>query len=152
LQHHSSRLPRKEKAQEGKQLKAGIDTETRELHQMSKEWLALREDLIAFHTQLQFLRDAHNELLAKAAAWEPASVIAACNPFDVLVSHAEICSRWTMVYRDRTDICIQMACPHLSPPLITHANTQPSSSTSRTNASQSQAAKSRSKRKKTPPP
>lgn len=92
-------------------LKTGFDVETRELHQLSKEWLALREDLVAFHSQLGFLRDAHNELLGlktKAANWHIAGRNDASNLFVVLVSQADICSRWTMVYRDRTDICIQM--------------------------------------------
>jgi hypothetical protein len=114
-------------------LKAGFDTETRDLHQMSKQWLALREDLVTFHAQLGFLRDAHKSLMClefEDTDRNSAGIHEPYNPFDVLVSQAEICARWTTVYRGRTDICIQMVrppqpIPILSPPQLTTAALPP---------------------------
>lgn len=91
--------------------KRGLPIETRDMHTMSKDWLALKEDLVAFHAQLGFLRDAHSQLMGlktRTPDWDVASIIRATNPFDILGSPADICSRWTTVYRERTDICIQM--------------------------------------------
>ena len=143
----------------GMDLKTGFDKETRDLHGMSKEWLALREDLVAFHAQLGFLRNAHSGLLGlktEATNWHVAGIHEACNPFDVLVSQAEICSRWTTVYRDRTDICIQMVSTSIW--LLTilvrsfTKNATGSCSTSPINESHVPAARLHSKPKRIRPP
>ncbi|KAF2827053.1 hypothetical protein CC86DRAFT_350313 [Ophiobolus disseminans] len=130
-------LIEKEKTYKAMTMKAGFDKETRDLHGMSREWLALREDLVAFDAQLGFLRDAHNMLVdikPKTTKWNVAGIHEACNPFDVLVSQAGICSRWTLVYRDRTDICIQMLF-HLSNQRIATSSQQIAHQTQKDSAS-----------------
>lgn len=101
-----------------------FSTETRELHQLSKEFLALREDLVAFHTQLKYLQNAFELLPLPHNQTTTITTNNTTNPFDVLISQAEICSRWPDVYRERINICIQLVSKsQAKPPHTSHART-----------------------------
>ncbi|KAH8731756.1 hypothetical protein GQ44DRAFT_697986 [Phaeosphaeriaceae sp. PMI808] len=127
----------KEKKYRDNSLDSGYGRETRELHGLSNEWLALGEDLVAFHAQLGFLRDAYDKIISlksTAMGWNGASSRDEYNPFEMLISQTQICSRWTTVYRARTETCIQMLF-HLSNQAIANSSQEIAEQTQRDSAS-----------------
>lgn len=81
----------------------------RELHRLARDWHILIQDCRDLFTQLEFLRKTYRkyvETLLKAGWALDASN--AAGSFDVLLSEAENLTRWTMVYRDRTNLRINL--------------------------------------------
>ncbi|KAH7088327.1 hypothetical protein FB567DRAFT_591733 [Paraphoma chrysanthemicola] len=87
--------------------RVGNDAATRELHEMSLQWLSLGQDCMDLKLQLDFLRDGYvtyeEKLRADNSVWTVDLEEDVRDTIDVLRSQCDICHRWTQVYRERTD-------------------------------------------------
>ncbi|KAH7077769.1 hypothetical protein BKA63DRAFT_593022 [Paraphoma chrysanthemicola] len=83
------------------------DAATRDLHEMSLQWLSLGQDCMDLKLQMDFLRDAYMRYEEKVRAntfiWTVDLIEDVRDTIDVLRSQCDICHRWTQVYRERTD-------------------------------------------------
>jgi len=88
--------------------KIDFDTTTRDLHRMSRHWLTLGQDCRDLQAQLDFMLDSHVKFEQARSSWNVVRSKSVSDTLDVLRSQCDICLRWTQVYRERTDIRINL--------------------------------------------
>ncbi|KAF2872052.1 hypothetical protein BDV95DRAFT_571294 [Massariosphaeria phaeospora] len=107
---------------------------TRELHRLTRDWHTLGQDCIDLHVQLKFLQDSHKKYVQNLhhsqSAWEVDTSMSTGESFEVLISECDNCARWTTVYRDRTNIRINLLF-HLANQRESRTNTDIATSTAK---------------------
>jgi hypothetical protein len=88
--------------------KIDFDSTTRDLHRMSRHWLTLGQDCRDLQAQLDFMLDSHGKFEQARSSWNVGRSNTVSDTLDVLRSQCDICLRWTQVYRERTDIRINL--------------------------------------------
>ncbi|KAF2469542.1 uncharacterized protein BDR25DRAFT_288446 [Lindgomyces ingoldianus] len=82
------------------------------LHYLSRDWHTLSQDCLDFHSRLEFLHDSLKKylkhLLDGRNDWAVERFTNTGESFEVLKSQCETFARWTSVYRDRTNIRINL--------------------------------------------
>ncbi|KAF2006936.1 hypothetical protein P154DRAFT_480762 [Amniculicola lignicola CBS 123094] len=111
-----------------------FDTATRELHRLARHWLTLTQDLTDFHIQLKFLKESYHKYVQLAQDPKHNWIVSApsniAESLDVLKSQCDNYVRWTTVYRDRTNIRINLLF-HLVNQRESRTNTQIATSTAK---------------------
>ena len=86
-----------------------FDSATRRLHKMVRQWLSLQQDCKDLLAQLRFLHETYIKIREKRGRhWPNDFKVDPGEAFEVLKSQCDICVRWTQVYHDRTQTCINL--------------------------------------------
>ncbi|KAF1959736.1 hypothetical protein CC80DRAFT_545178 [Byssothecium circinans] len=87
---------------------------TRKLHRLSRDWNTLNQDCLDCVNTLEFLNRAYGRYCKSlegrktGARWEVDRSTDMHETFEVLRAQGENCARWTAVYRERTNIRINL--------------------------------------------
>jgi hypothetical protein len=89
-----------------------MDAENRMLHQLSKNWHMLSQDISSLSAQLQFLQSTYSQYMKLLGPDENNWLIDAVSntneSFEALASRCEIFGGWVSNYLDRTNIRINL--------------------------------------------
>ncbi|KAF2271805.1 uncharacterized protein EI97DRAFT_243409 [Westerdykella ornata] len=107
---------------------------TRQLHDLSKDWYTLEQDIWAYNSQIRFLKESLDIYLSKlsdpSVDWMVDKFSTTGESFEVLQSQAESLSRWITVYRERTAVQINLLF-NLASQRESHTSTEIAQSTAK---------------------
>jgi hypothetical protein len=111
-----------------------FDAATRQLHLLARDWHTLLQDCQDFNEQLKFFQSAYLKYMTNLQDpkndWAVDTGSSVAESFEVLMSQCDIYSRWVNVYRDRTNIRINLLF-HLASQRESRTNTQIAASTAK---------------------
>ncbi|KAF2464693.1 uncharacterized protein BDR25DRAFT_241689 [Lindgomyces ingoldianus] len=111
-----------------------FNTATTALHRLSRDWHTLGQDCQDFYTKLQFLQDAYMKYMRNIQdpknGWKVDKFSHTDESLEVLKSQCDNFVRWTSVYRDRTNIRINLLF-HLANQRESRTSTQIASSSAK---------------------